>query len=131
MSSEKLEKSALKTVRKAITKRKSAAAEYRSSSLLDAAELEDQEAAFLEGLLPKQLDREQLREIVTEAYSTAMKDGVFGGEGSPDVPAILKIMTERVGDAHGKGSVSKGDIASVVLPMLQREGVLKGSKKAK
>jgi len=60
-----------------------------------------------------------------------MKDGVFGGEGSLDVPTMLKMMTERVEEAHGKGSVSKGDIASVVMPLLQRDGVLKGSKKAK
>ena len=56
-----------------------------------------------------------------------MKDG---GEGPPDVPAISKIMTERVEDVHGKGSVSKGDIASVVMPLLHRAGVLKNSKKA-
>jgi uncharacterized protein YqeY len=110
---------------------KAAAAEYRSSNLPDAAGLEDQEAAFLEALFPKQLDRDQLRETVLETYTTAMKNGLFGGEDSPDVPAILKIMTERVEDVHGKGSVSKGDIAGIVMPMLHRDGVLKGSKKTK
>lgn len=114
-----------------IRQQRAAAAEYRSSNLLDTAELEDQEAAFLETLLPKQLDRDQLRETVLETYATAMKDGVFGGEGPLDVPTMLKILTERVEVTHGKVSVSKGDIASVVMPLLQRDGALKGSKKDK
>jgi uncharacterized protein YqeY len=148
MSSEKLEQSALKSVRKAITKRvssgadvgtlfsflssqKATAAEYRSSNLSEAAELEDQEAAFLETLLPEQLDREQLRETVVETYMAAMKDGSIGTEGSSDVQAILKTITECVEATHGKGSVSRGDIAGLVMPLLQRDGVLKGSKKSK
>lgn len=129
VTTEKLEQSALKSVRKAITKRRAAAAEYRTSQLADAAETEDQEAAFLETLLPKQLDRDQLRDTVQQIYSAAIKDGTFVSEEPSDVQTILKVITERVEDVHGKGSVSKGDIASIMMPLLQKDGFMKQSGK--
>jgi len=66
-----------------------------------------------------------------EAYTTAMKDGLLRAEGPLDVPVVLKMITERVEGTHGKRSVSKGDVAGLVMPWLQRDGLLKGGKKTK
>jgi len=113
---------------------RAAAAEYRSLQLPDAAESEDKEAVFLETLLPKQLDQEQLRTLVVTTYISGMKDGLFDsqGTGTPDVQSVLRIVMERVEEAHGKGSVAKGDVARLVMPLLQKDGLMKqGGEKSK
>lgn len=107
---------------------KAAAAEYRSSGLPDAAQQEEQEATFLESLLPKQLSPEEIRDAVEGAYGRAKEDGSIL-LGRTDIQSTLKLLFERVEADKGSGAVTRGDIARIVMPLLQKEGFVKGGKK--
>lgn len=127
---EKLEESALKSVRKAITKRKAAAEEYRSSNLVETAENEEREAAYLESILPRQLDEAQLRAAIESAYAEIRSDeSLFPADKNPNPKAIVERISELVGASHGKGSFSGGSVFSIVMPMLSKDGVIKAKSK--
>ncbi|CAG8538328.1 11348_t:CDS:10 [Acaulospora colombiana] len=126
---EKLEEAALKSVRKMITKRRTAATEYRSSNLIDSAENEEREAAFLESLLPRQLTEEETAEAIRVALAQAKKDGTLSTETPTDVKTALRVLSEGIEKAKGKGAVESGTISTIALPLLQKEGVVSMGKK--
>ncbi|PVG01816.1 hypothetical protein CPB86DRAFT_726943 [Serendipita vermifera] len=127
---EKLEEAALKSVRKMITKRRTAATEYRSSNLIESAENEEREAAFLESLLPRQLTEEETAEAIRVAFAQAKEDGTLSPGTPTDVKTALRVLSESIERATGKGAVESGTISTIALPLLQKEGVVNiGGKK--
>jgi uncharacterized protein YqeY len=106
---------------------KATAEEYRSSNLPDAASHEEKEADFLESLLPKQLSKQEIQDAVEGAYTSITKEK--GLLANLDVQSELRIVNERLEAKNGKGLFSKGDIARVVTPLLQKDGFVKGGGK--
>jgi uncharacterized protein YqeY len=106
---------------------KATASEYRSSNLPDAASHEEKEADFLESLLPKQLSKQEIQEAVEATYANIKAEGLLA---NLDVQSALRIVNERLQGKYGNGLFSKGDIAGVVMPLLQKDGFVKaGGKK--
>jgi hypothetical protein len=62
-------------------------------------------------------------------YASIKEEGLFGVEGSVDVPGALRIVNERLEGKYGKALFTKGDIAGVVMPLLQKDGFFKGGGK--
>lgn len=63
-------------------------------------------------------------------YASIKEEGLFGVEGSVDVQSALRRVNERLEGKYGKGLFSKGDIAGAVMPLLQKDGFVRGKKRA-
>ncbi|KAG8775108.1 hypothetical protein FRC15_000775 [Serendipita sp. 397] len=123
-----LETVAIKSLRMAISKRKTAAKEYRGSGLESTAEVEEKEAAYLSSILPKEISGEQLRSEVTRQYTEGKETGVFEPGDKSKIPTILTQIVESLEKEHGKGSIATGEVARILMPLIQPKAGKQGDR---
>ncbi|KAG8830038.1 hypothetical protein FRC20_008507 [Serendipita sp. 405] len=123
-----LETVAIKSLRMAISKRKTAAKEYRESGLESTAEVEEKEAAYLSSILPKEISGEQLRSEVTGLYTKGKETGVFEPGDKSKIPTILAQIVESLEKEHGKGSIATGEVARILMPLIQPKAGKQGDR---
>ena len=87
----------LAVLNKQAKQRRESIAEYSRGGRPDLVELEQAELAILEGYLPRQLDRQQIAEVVRQII------GQVGASGPKDMGLVMRPAMERLrGQADGK-----------------------------
>jgi uncharacterized protein YqeY len=92
---------------------------------MELAETEEQEATYLESLLPKEMDPQALREAVESAYRALKSDGSIAAASS--VQGKIQLLVDKVNEEHGKGCANSGAMIGILMPLLQKDGLM-GSK---
>ena len=87
----------IKVLQKLVKQRKEAAEIYSQQNRLDLAQIEMDQAHIIEGFLPKQLDQEEVRQILVQIIAEI--DAV----GSVDMGKVMGVATKRMaGKADGR-----------------------------
>lgn len=71
----------------------------------------------------------EIQSTVEAAYTAVKEEGALLSDGNADVQGAIKLVGEKLEANHGKGLFSKGDVAGVVMPLLQTDGLVKGGGK--
>jgi hypothetical protein len=76
------------------------------------------------------LTEEEATEAIQVAFTQAKQDGTLSPDAPIDVKTALRILTESIEKARGKGAIESGTISTIALPLLRKEGVVNmGGKK--
>ncbi len=89
-----------KIIQRSVKQREEAAKQYREANRPDLYEKEEKEAALLKTYLPKQLDDEELKQIIEETIAET------GAEGMKAMGSVMKSVMEKVGAAADGKRVS-------------------------
>ena len=89
-----------KIIQKSIKQREDAARQYREAERADLYEKEEKEAALLKAYLPRQLNTEELKEVVSEVIAAT------GASGMKDMGRVIKEVMAKVGSSADGKTVS-------------------------
>ncbi len=90
-----------KIIQKSIKQREDAAIQYKNADRVDLYEKEDNEANLLKTYLPKQLDEDALKAVITEVIKSC------GASSMKDMGNVIKLTMVEVGAGADGKSVSK------------------------
>ncbi len=90
-----------KIIQKSIKQREDAAIQYKNADRVDLYEKEENEANLLKTYLPKQLDEDALKAVITEVIKSC------GASSMKDMGNVIKLTMVEVGAGADGKSVSK------------------------
>jgi len=89
-----------KIIQKSIKQREDAASQYKEAGRDELYEKETNEAALLKDYLPKQLDANELKDIITSVINQS------DAKGMKDMGNVIKLTMQKVGSSADGKSVS-------------------------